>query len=158
MNTTAKSSPALEPSLKLVQRVLLYKIVITTLLWALPFLLAPTNVLQLLMGAVPEPIFNLRLLGWAYVALITGYIGGLLQARGGVMPLQIIAMGLVSNGGASLLVLGHLVWGTGADLRGIPAFLTWFSGIALALITMGLLLAVAQYKRALASSFRPTLS
>ncbi|MEM9360634.1 MAG: hypothetical protein AAGB04_31035 [Pseudomonadota bacterium] len=150
MQTSAKSNPAIERSLGLVKQVLLYKIVITTLLWALPFLLAPISVLQLLMGAVPEPIFNLRLLGWAYVALITGYAGGLLQARNGVMPLQIIAMGLVSNGGASLLVLGHLLWGTGAELRGLPAFLTWFSFIALALITIGLVVAALQYKRAIA--------
>ncbi|MEM8661010.1 MAG: hypothetical protein AAGF35_09005 [Pseudomonadota bacterium] len=150
MHTSAKSNPAIERSLELVKQVLLYKIVITILLWALPFLLAPANVLQLLMGAVPEPIFNLRLLGWAYVALIIGYVGGLLQARNGVMPLQIIAMGLVSNGGASLLVLGHLLWGTGAELRGLPAFLTWFSFIALALITIGLVVAALQYKRAIA--------
>ncbi len=125
-------------SLRLLERTLVLKIILTTLLWAMPFLFFSRDLLEPLMGVVPTPLFSLRLLGWCYVALIVGYAAGLLEVRAGRMPWGIVAMGIVSNGGGAALLGAHLFLGAGRTLSGLAATMNWLSWIALVAITTGL--------------------
>ena len=127
-----------ERALRLLERTLVSKIVLTTVLWAVPFLFFSREALEPLMGVVPEPLFSLRLLGWCYVALIVGYGAGLLEVRAGRMPWGVVAMGLVSNGGGAGLLGAHLLFGAGRSLPVLAATMNWISWIALLAITTGL--------------------
>ncbi|MDD9944692.1 MAG: hypothetical protein OXU20_26840 [Myxococcales bacterium] len=124
--------------LGLLKTVLIFKITVTIFAWALPFLLLPPSWLHVMVGPVPEPIMTLRLLGWAYVALVAGYTSGLVEVMRGRLPWGILVMGLVSNGGATLLLAVHLLVGEGAELRGVPALTNWLSCFSVAFITAGL--------------------
>ena len=122
----------------LLKTVLILKITVSTFAWALPFLLLPPSWLQAMVGPVPEPIISLRLLGLAYLALVVGYTAGLVEVTRGRLPWGTLVMGLVSNGGATLLLAVHLLVGEGAELRGVPALTNWLSCFSVALITAGL--------------------
>ena len=128
--------------LSILKPLLAFKIVVTFFAWALQFLLLPVSVLEQGMGPVPEPIFQLRMLGWAYLALCVGYFAGLLEARRGRMPWGVVAMALVSNGGSAALLGSHLLFGGGAELTGWPLYATWAT-FAVLLFIMTVLLIVA---------------
>jgi hypothetical protein len=84
----------------------------------------------------PEPELFIRLLGMAWTALLVGYAIGLRRARRGQFPATAVGAGIVSNGGAFLLLLGYrqswASWGL------IPQFALGVSALALAAITLGL--------------------
>ncbi|MGF1545234.1 MAG: hypothetical protein ACFB00_12180 [Parvularculaceae bacterium] len=46
-----------------------------------------------------------RLYGVAVLALLVGYAGGLVETLGGATPYGVIAMGLVSNAGAAIVLM-----------------------------------------------------
>ena len=92
--------------------VFILKIGLTLLLWCVPLLLLPNSWLQKLGFPVMMPEVYLKLLGWAYLALVIGYCFGLCDTWNGVYPLPIIWVGIVSNGGASLLLLIYGSQGT----------------------------------------------
>lgn len=128
-------------------QVLAVKIALTLSAWCVPLLLFPKPLLLWLGFPVPEPALFLRLLGMAYVALIVAYGFGLQAARRGEYPAGVVWVGVVSNGGACLL-LGYFAWlDAWSDWGGFAQLVMWTSllgtgAIAAALVKFGLL---AQY-------------
>lgn len=120
------------------QTVLIFKIALTVAFWCVPLLFFPRWLLEQIGFPVPEPMIFLRLLGWAYVALVVGYGFGLAEVRRGRLPLAVIWVGVVSNGGAALLLAAHAAsgtwsaWGTAAQIN------MWGSLVATGAITAGL--------------------
>ena len=92
------------------------KIIVTMGVWSFPLLVAPGFFLPQAGLELPENTILLSLLGWAYVALCVGYGYGFLQARKGVREKGILAMGVVSNGGACLIMLFNAVIGMAPEL------------------------------------------
>jgi hypothetical protein len=88
--------------------ILTIKIGITALLMAGPFLLMPEARLAEMTGVTGRSsIF--RLYGVAMAALLTGYASGFWTIAEGHFPWGVAVMGMVSNGGAALVLLtsGH---------------------------------------------------
>lgn len=116
--------------------VLLAKIAVTLLCWSLPLLLAPAWVSTLVGVAADPPYLFQRLLGVAYLALCLGYGSAYREAGAGRFPAQAIWVGLVSNGGATLVLLAVLpgVWAdpTARILMGASAAVTLLIAIGLA--------------------------
>ncbi len=110
--------------------ILLAKIAGTALFVGLPFLLMPARrLIPLLQIEGCEAALPLiRLYGWAVIALLVGYSFGFSWVTGGVFPLGVVTMGLVSNAGATVLLVL-----TGAWRQALP--MTVFLGaIALLLV------------------------
>lgn len=86
-----------------------FKIAVTALAVVGPALLARAQTLAERFGMPIEAAALARLYGVALLALLVGYGGGLLAAERGEFPTTIVAMGIVSNAGATLgLVLTGL--------------------------------------------------
>jgi len=123
-------------------RVLLIKILLTVFVWCLPLLFFPLAWLQVLGFPAPEPPIFLRLLGMAYAALVVGYCFGLRDSMRGQYPHSILCVGIISNGGACiLLVLAALThtwlnWGVIAQWI-MYGSLIGTGTIALALMVLG---------------------
>lgn len=84
------------------------KIAFTVLVVAIPFVLLPSDRLTDVMGSeITNPTIY-RLYGVATVALLVGYGFAIPAAQSGSFPTGPVAMGIVSNGGASVLL-----WATG---------------------------------------------
>src|SRR5687767_5272461 len=81
------------------------KIMLTVFAWCIPLLLFPPALLKWLGFAVPTPEIFLRLLGMAYTALVVGYTFGLRSVLQGNYPVSVVWIGIVSNGGAFLLLV-----------------------------------------------------
>ncbi|PCJ71182.1 MAG: hypothetical protein COA62_00730 [Rhodobiaceae bacterium] len=128
-------------ALRFLQKVLVLKISVTALLWAGPLLLLPESAFEALMGQVPDPINYARLLGLAYLALMTNYICGFIDASKGVVPWTTIYTGLVSNGGGALLLVYLSVTGSGS-----PSPLTLVSIGLVGVITLGLTISWARLR------------
>ena len=95
------------------------KIVVTLLNVIVPFLFFPTATLDRLAGFGQANTAFYRLYGMAMLALVVAYGGGLLQTLAGEYPAQIVAMGLVSNVGAALI----MIWtGYARSQRALAAF------------------------------------
>ncbi|MEO1241332.1 MAG: hypothetical protein AAFX54_05440 [Pseudomonadota bacterium] len=121
---------------------LVVKIAVTAALIAAPFLLAPRPVLAKRMAIETSTSAMFRLYGVAMAALLVGYGFGVAAAQAGVFPWGVAAVGVVSNGGASIALLA-----TGA--AGKNAALTAF----FILITIGLIAAMLAPDAALMSAF-----
>ena len=121
-------------------RLLMLKIVLTLAIWCVPLLLFPPELLRMLGFPVPEPILFLRLLGVAYVALVVGYAFGWRETRRGSYPSVVVWIGIVSNGGACLLLLIAAIHGAWADWAGIAPVLMWGSLVGTGAISIGLVL------------------
>lgn len=124
--------------MKALSRIFIIKIVLTTLIWCIPLLLFPAAWLKWLGFPVPEPQLFLRLLGMAYVALVLGYGFGLHDTLRHQYPETIIWVGVVSNGGACLLLAMAALtqawhgWGTMAQA------IMWGSLLGTGAISLGL--------------------
>lgn len=92
--------------------ILVAKIAGTALLVALPFLLVPagrlTRVLQIEGAEAAMPL--IRLYGWAVLALLVGYSFGFSWMTQGLFPIGVVTMGLVSNAGATILLVLTGAW------------------------------------------------
>jgi hypothetical protein len=121
--------------------ILVAKIVLTLAVWCVPLLLFPASWLSALGFPLPEPLLFLRLLGMAYAALVVGYWFGLQAARRGEYPRDVVWVGIVSNGGAFVMlaiaavagtwsswgiVANALMWASLAGTGAIAAALAWF--------------------------------
>jgi hypothetical protein len=129
----------LTDAMRILSAVLTVKIIFTILLWVVPLLLFPTVWLHHLGFPVPEPQIFLRLLGMAYLALAVGYAFGLRSALRGIYPVGVVWTGIVSNGGAFLLLAIaaiHKVW---ASWEGVAGKAMWISLVATGAITVGLI-------------------
>ena len=118
---------------------LITKIGVTALTVSLPFLLlSPARIVELSGFRSDPPVFY-RLYGWAILALLVGYAGGLVEVQRGSFPWGVVVMGLVSNGGAATILITS---GAAAGQRALTAFF--------ASITAGLLVAAASPEWAIA--------
>lgn len=115
-----------------------FKITATVLFWCLPLIVLPAAWLHA--AGLPEQpsMLFLRLLGWAYLALCVGYSFALQAALRGEIALGPIWVGLVSNAGACVILLGYGVQGAWTSWGPLIQFLGWSSVLATALITAGL--------------------
>ena len=123
------TSPLPSSGLRRLRAVLAAKIALTLAAWALPLLLLPASALAALIGLAPEPPLTARLLGLAYLALVVAYAGGLRAAGEGRVPWAVIGVGVLSNGGAAVLL-------TASPAAGSPLLLA--SAAASALIAAAL--------------------
>lgn len=84
---------------------LIFKITVTALTASGPMLLLPAAQVVKHMGVGVEAIPFVRLYGMALTALLVGYASGIPAAENGAFPMGVVWMGIVSNGGATLLLL-----------------------------------------------------
>ncbi len=118
---------------------LFLKIVVTTLLWFGPLLLFPIPLLEK-MGFPTCPSTNfLRLLGMAYGALLVSYVFGLVDTLHGRYPRSTVWTGIVSNGGAFLLLAIGALQGIWAAWGAPARIVMWASLAATGLISAGLI-------------------
>ena len=123
-------------------KVLIFKIAITVLLWCIPLLFFPLSWIQALglpITGGPTFIF-MRLLGMAYATLCVGYGYGLQSTLKGKRLMAPIVAGIVSNGGACILLLVYGFSGTWLGWGPLMQILMWGSIFATGLITLGLYL------------------
>ncbi len=85
------------------------KIIVTAIAVCLPFLAFSQQILSSSLQISTQSALLFRLYGVAILALLVCYSFGLQQALLGEFPWAIVATGVVSNGGASVLLisLGH---------------------------------------------------
>ncbi len=112
--------------------VLIFKIVITIGSLTGPFLLLPKRKLESFTRISSDTPIFFRLYGMAMLALTIAYMGGVWSVQQGAFPWIIVTMGLVSNGGATaiLLFLG--------DRRSRRFIAPVFGGITLGLLLCAL--------------------
>jgi len=114
------------------------KVSVTVLAWCLPLLLLPSSALVWLGFPEPSAVVFLRLLAIAYSALVVGYVLALMQVRRGQYPWATIWVGIVSNGGACIVLTVAAIsgawsnWGLFAQVFMVAS--TWGTG----LIALGL--------------------
>lgn len=125
--------------MKALSRILFIKIALTALVWCIPLLFPPGTLLQWLGFPVPEPQLFLRLLGMAYVALVVGYGFGLRDALRNQYPQAVVWLGIISNGGAFVLLIAAAISSVWADWGSIAQWIMWGSLIGTAAITLGLI-------------------
>lgn len=126
-------------AMRALSTVLIGKIALTVALWVVPLLFFPTSWLHCLGFSVPEPHLFLRLLGMAYISLVVGYAFGLRSSLRGIYPAAAVWAGIVSNGGAFLLLAISAVHGVWASWGGIARMAMWSSLVATGAITIGLI-------------------
>jgi hypothetical protein len=120
-------------------RVLVFKITATVLVWCVPMLLVPSSMLvEFGFPAGSSDLMFVRLLGWAYLALCVGYAFGLKSSLNGFRALGPIWVGIVSNGGACVLLFFYGMSGAWVDMSPLVQFIFWSSTAATAGITGGL--------------------
>ncbi|HEX8130071.1 MAG TPA: hypothetical protein VF527_13290 [Pyrinomonadaceae bacterium] len=119
--------------------ILKIKIGCTLCFWSLPLLFFNSKVARLLGFPDPQPRIWIHLLGAAYLALLVCYEIGRREHERGKDVRYVIAVGVVSNGLASLILWSFglaqawLEWGTAAKIY------MWASALLTLLITLGLL-------------------
>ncbi len=119
-------------------KILAFKIALTVAVWCIPLLLFPTTWLLALGFPVPEPQLFLRLLGMAYTALVVGYGFGLRAASRGAYPAGVVWVGIVSNGGACVMLAIGAAFGVWAAWGTIAQAIMWGSLLGTAAITAAL--------------------
>ena len=120
-------------------KVLIFKIAGTVMIWCIPLLLFPAQLLEAAGFPAQPGYMFVRMLGWAYLALCVGYWFGLRASLAGRRLMAPIWVGIVSNGGACLYLLYYGSTGAWSDWGGAVQFVAWGSTAATALITLGLL-------------------
>lgn len=108
--------------------VLFFKIGITIFFLAGPFLLLPRDKLENLTRVRTDASTFFRLYGMAMLALTVAYMTGVWSAFHGVFPWGVVLMGIVSNGGATAVLL------TLGDRRSRAYIAPVFGAITLGLI------------------------
>lgn len=95
---------------------------------ALPFLVLPKAWLDRLADFGDPDVAFYRLYGMAILALIVAYGGGLVQSWAGTYPSGVVVMGLVSNGGATAVLVA-----TGR-VRKAPGLTAFFGLVAVGFV------------------------
>jgi hypothetical protein len=136
------------------RQVLAIKIVVTLAVWALPALLLPPPWFPLL--GIPEPpleqLIFVRLLGAAYVALVSGYA---LAWRAPARHPGAILVGVVSNGLAAIVIVGVGANGGFATWPTLGALYIWGSALLAAALTVALVKTGQPLLRRMAERPRP---
>ncbi len=118
------------------------KIIATLLFWCVPLLFFPAELFEAAGLPAQSTYMFVRLLGWAYLALCVGYGFGLRDSMRGIRSPGPIWAGIVSNGGASLLLVFFGITGAWSSWSLLTQASLWVSAlltsaIALALIVFG---------------------
>lgn len=95
----------------MLRKTLLFKIIVTALFWAAPLSFLPPSFFRFMGIPYQGTYLFIRLLGVAYWGLVAGYAWGLSQERKGADTDGVTIMGLVSNGGALVVLLGYFLPG-----------------------------------------------
>jgi hypothetical protein len=82
------------------------KIALTAVAVLIPLLIAPGAWLSKVFGGRGGPVVVYRLYGVAIAALLVGYGFGVRPAMAGIFPMAAVTMGMVSNAGAVVILLG----------------------------------------------------
>lgn len=90
--------------------VLSVKIIVTLIVVVYPTFLRPVEALNKSFGTDLTDPYLFRIYGVAISALLVAYAYGIFLAQSGVFPWGIVLMGLVSNGGASAVMLVLAGW------------------------------------------------
>jgi len=117
--------------------VLIIKIGFTAFCWALPLLFFPRYAADRLGIQLSQPILFLRLLGAAFLALLSGYILGICDLHYGRDAHNTIWVGIISNGAAFIVLLAFKAEWSGWDRR--ARFYMSGSSVMTLLITLGLI-------------------
>jgi hypothetical protein len=120
-------------------RVLGLKIVVTTVLWFVPLLFFPSDLLRTVGFPDMAPLIFIKLLGMAYGALLVGYVFGFIAVCHGSYPHSTVWMGILSNGGAALLLSIGAFQGSWATWGFWARFIMWLSLAATGLISAALI-------------------
>lgn len=89
---------------------LIFKILGSIVLICIPFLFFPQQKLEHLTKIRAENSSLFRLYGLAVLSLLVGYSFALSESLNGEFPWHGVIMGLVSNGGASILLFSTGAW------------------------------------------------
>jgi uncharacterized membrane-anchored protein YitT (DUF2179 family) len=108
--------------------IIAFKIIITFILVAVPFLFFPVERLNKLTAITAHGATFYRLYGVAILALLVGYAGAFPLLWQDVFPWAVVIMGIVSNIGATFVLV------KGGPLKGRSFFAMIYGSIALALI------------------------
>ncbi|MBI3267869.1 MAG: hypothetical protein HYZ53_02515 [Planctomycetes bacterium] len=119
--------------------VLAVKLAVTTLLWFAPLLLLPLDCLRAIGIPDSSPPLFLRLLGMAYLSLCVGYAFGLVATLQGRYPRSTVWTGIVSNGGAVVLLSIGAFQGAWETWGFYARVMMWTSLVFTGLISMGLI-------------------
>lgn len=119
-------------------RVFVFKILATVVFWCFPLILLPPVALETLGFPKQESYIFVRLLGWAYLSLCVGYYHGLLASLDNRRSIGPIHVGIVSNGGASALLLWYGFHDAWSSWGAFARLVMWSSAAVTALITVGL--------------------
>ena len=113
----------------------LFKIAVTLILLA-PLMLAPARRLSPAFALEAAHPLIFRLYGVAIAALLVGYGFGFMTAQNGIFPWGPVAMGIVSNAGAAIVLAARAR--SGAFSPSMGAAIVVFGGIGLALLLAAL--------------------
>ena len=123
-------------NLQFLRIILVAKIAITLSVWALPPLVIPETVLALLFGETPAPtavyqalLLNSRLMGIAFLALVVVYLFGYRATLRGEFPVGVVSVGLVSNGGATIVLFAWAMSESPTTWPGL-AVVVYFTSLA----------------------------
>jgi len=122
-------------------KVLLIKILATVLIWCIPLLFFPESVFIWIgfpSSIISTTLLFYRLLAWAYIALCVGYTFALIESIKGKRLISTIWTGIVSNGGACIILLIYGCIGTWANWGLLAQIILWGSIVVTGLITLGL--------------------
>jgi hypothetical protein len=118
--------------------VLKIKIGCTICFWSLPMLFFSSRVAGCLGFPVPQPRIWVHLLGAAYFALLVCYVLAYRGHQRGEDVGHVIAVGVMSNGLASLILWGFGLAGAWAVWGAAAKTYMWASALMTLLITIGL--------------------
>lgn len=117
-------------------------IVVTFLGWSVPMLFLPHALMVRYRLPIAEPILFIRLLGGAYLALTMVYVFGLIRAYRGEDIIEIVIIGMISNGLAAATIWRYALRGLYNEWSRPTQWFIYFSGavttaLALALLGVG---------------------
>ncbi len=130
--------------MKPLRYIIIFKIGFTIVFWCIPLILFPKSCFIKLGIPVSETLLFLRFLGVAYLALVIGYIGGLIEIRRDKKPFQAVWVGIWSNGLACAVLLYYGLTGEWATWQMPAPILLWAS----AFVTFWLALLLFLYRPA----------
>lgn len=84
--------------MKPLRYIFIVKIVVTLVVWCIPLIMFPKSLFIKFGIPVSETLLFFRLLGVAYLALVIGYILGLIEIYRDRKPFQATWLGISSNG------------------------------------------------------------